>query len=208
MNNPCEVHEHDLRRYRAERDAAVHEREALKAHLLVEREKAARLERERDALAAQLAALHAQVHEVVRHRDAVPALEDAERRARATRGGCPDEGWGDDAPPSWQAWRDARQRLDEAKRAIMVGVGAFSLADTAPAAEAYTKCVQAEECERAIGIVAARKTNEIVRGEQAAAMAVGGKRPLRVLVSECVAGTLADIEHELRARAAKLRGER
>lgn len=113
------------------------------------REEIAALTAARDALAAQLAALHAQVHKVVRNRDAVPALEEDERRARATRGGCPDEGWGDDAPPSWQAWRDARQRLDEAKRAIMVGVRAFSLADIAPAAEAYTRRVQAEALESA-----------------------------------------------------------
>lgn len=96
MRSACEVHESDLRRYRAERDAAVHERDALKAHLLVEHEKAAqlqrqcaRLERERDELAAQLAALreacrgvagHAAIHEVLA--DAAPAVDAYTHRAQ------------------------------------------------------------------------------------------------------------------------------
>lgn len=104
----------------------------------------------RDAEAA-LAALHAQVSEIVRHRDAVPALEEAERRARADRGGAPDEGWGvDDAPPSWQAWRDARQRLDEAKRAMVSSVHALSIADTAQAAEAHNERMRAEGAARGL----------------------------------------------------------
>jgi len=121
MNTPCEVHESDLRRYRAERDAAVHEREALKAHLLVEHEKlaqlqrqCARLERERDELAAQLAALRAEVRGPL-------ALFDADSDEDPSR---------DDVHSALLMLRDA-------------------LADTAPAAEAHTRRVQAEALESA-----------------------------------------------------------
>jgi len=102
-------------------------------------------EAERDALAGQLAALRGQLAEIVRHRDAVPALAEDERRTRAARGGSPDEGWGrDDAPPSWQAWREARDRLDAAKRDMTAGVYALSLADPSQAAEAHDRRVRAE----------------------------------------------------------------
>lgn len=139
-----------------------------------------RTERERDELASQLAALReaALIHQSTAH------LWDREVSSA------------EEFAESMGTLIDADSRLCEA------------LAATAPAVEAYIRRVQAEECERAISIVAARKTTEIITGERAVAMDVDGKRPLRALVAGCAAGAIADVEDALRARAAELRGGR
>lgn len=140
-----------------------------------------RLERERDKLAAQLATLRS--HSL--------AFFDAVANLRRI------------GPPAVEgtsaeidAYCDSMEALESA------------LTAPAPAVEAYTRRVQTEECELAIRIVAARKTSEIITGERAAAMDVGGKTPLRALVADCSAGALADVEDALRARARELRGGR
>lgn len=172
-----------------------------------EREKAARLERERDELKARLDEREDDMHARIRA-EYDRTIADTWRAANARMADERDE-----FAARLAALRaEVRDVLAEphayiGDRERLVLTSAVDAASS-PDVEAYTRRVQTEECELAIRIVAARKTSEIITGERAAAMDVGGKTPLRALVADCSAGALADVEDALRARARELRGGR